>query len=135
MASQIYTHYKDVPESEWHWPNFSPGEMACPHCGELALVPSFMNWLQSVRWEYGKPISVASAYRCPIHNEAVGGGKDSSHTRGLALDPLRPASGVDLAKLEDAFNRHGWQGHGSGANKMHYDQDKSLGHRAWMYGE
>ena len=42
--------------------------------------------LDPVRDEYGKPIYVNSGYRCPKHNEAVGGVPKSQHMVGEAAD-------------------------------------------------
>lgn len=42
--------------------------------------------LQKIRDEYGKPIVVNSAYRCPSLNKAVGGAANSDHKFGCAAD-------------------------------------------------
>ena len=42
--------------------------------------------LQVIRDEYGKPIIVTSAFRCDKLNKAVGGAKNSQHTKGEAAD-------------------------------------------------
>lgn len=42
--------------------------------------------LDPIREEYGKPIYVNCAYRCPKLNKAVGGSKTSAHLNGLAAD-------------------------------------------------
>ena len=31
----FYTHWRDVPEAAWRWPNFSPAEIACRGTGKL----------------------------------------------------------------------------------------------------
>lgn len=42
--------------------------------------------LQTIRDEYGKPIIVNSAYRCPALNKAVGGAVSSDHVYFCAAD-------------------------------------------------
>lgn len=42
--------------------------------------------LDSARRKYGKPVTVNSGFRCPLHNSAVGGVANSQHTRGEAAD-------------------------------------------------
>lgn len=51
--------------------------------------------LDPIRSTYGKPILVASGYRCPELNAAVGGAKTSQHLTGCAAD-LVPAYGGSL---------------------------------------
>lgn len=42
--------------------------------------------LDPARRKYGKPVTVNSGFRCPLHNSAVGGVANSQHTRGEAAD-------------------------------------------------
>ena len=42
--------------------------------------------LQVIRDEYDKPIIVTSGFRCDKLNKAVGGAKNSQHTKGEAAD-------------------------------------------------
>lgn len=42
--------------------------------------------LDPLREKYGKPISVNSGFRCPVHNRAVGGVVNSQHIKGEAVD-------------------------------------------------
>ena len=76
---------------------------------------------------------IASAYRCKKHNREVGGGEDSAHPRGRALDPKRPRGGRALKRLEDSFLAAGFHGKGSGGGKLHFDDDPKLGPRNWQY--
>ena len=71
---------------------FKEKEFACRCCGELpplaranvrALVSEV---LDPVREKLGKAIVVNSGYRCPRHNAAVGGVRNSQHLRGEAAD-------------------------------------------------
>ena len=135
----IFERYEDMPNdemTEWRrrWPNFSPAELSCTHCGKLLVDPFALDNLQKVRIMYARPLHIASAYRCEEHNAAVGGAPNSSHLRGRAFDPKRPKSGKELFELLAAI----WQiepfGFGMGANKLHVDWDFERGHRVWMYG-
>ena len=72
--------------------HFTEREFRCRCCGELppsaranieALVA---NVLDPAREKLGKPITVNSGYRCPKHNLAVGGVKNSQHMAGEAAD-------------------------------------------------
>ena len=75
---------------------FKDGEFRCRCCGGLppdarenirALVEEV---LDPVREAFGGPIVVNSGYRCPRHNAAVGGVRNSQHLRGDAAD-IAPA--------------------------------------------
>ena len=37
MTTTFYDHWRDVPESAWRWPNFSPAEIACRGTGKLLV--------------------------------------------------------------------------------------------------
>ena len=50
---------------------------------ERALVEAV---LDPARERLGKPITVNSGYRCPLHNSKVGGVANSQHMRGEAAD-------------------------------------------------
>lgn len=128
-----YERWQDVPKADWPWANFQPKEMACSHCGKILIEPELMDRLQAARLIYGSGITVASGYRCPAHNAAVGGAADSAHTRGTAVDPKDPGTGASRRKLIGAFLAAGFQGFGMGAGKLHFDVDL-LGARAWFYG-
>ena len=56
--------------------------------------------LDPLREAYGRPIRVASGYRCPKLNRLVGGSPNSQHMRGEAAD-IQPVIGneADLPEL------------------------------------
>jgi uncharacterized protein YcbK (DUF882 family) len=57
---------------------------------------TFFRYFQQFREALGKPIKIGSGYRCPKHNQAIGGELGSVHTYGLAMDMECPDdSGVD----------------------------------------
>ena len=76
--------------------NFSRSEFACPHCGEVEIDPLLVATLQRIRDKSG-PVVVTSGYRCPVHNEAVGGVNNSQHIYGRAADIYVP--GMSQAAL------------------------------------
>jgi uncharacterized protein YcbK (DUF882 family) len=46
----------------------------------------FVRILEAIRVEYGKPMVVTSAYRCPDWNKAISTGLNGPHTTGKAID-------------------------------------------------
>jgi len=86
MTTTFYDHWRDVPESAWRWPNFSPAEIACRGTGQLKLHPEALDKLQALRDRLGKPLILRSAYRSPVHNRAVKGALQSKHMDGTAFD-------------------------------------------------
>ena len=81
----IYQHYRLFPAEEWQWLNFEPWEIACRHCGWLALDIDFMDRLQDFRTTIG-PTVLSNVCRCPVHNARVGGRPASEHLQGRAGD-------------------------------------------------
>lgn len=69
------------------WPNFSIEEFKCKHTGKCEMDPGFLDVIQSIRTEFGKPMTVTSGYRDITHpveaKKAYGGG---AHTTGKAVD-------------------------------------------------
>ncbi|WP_209426672.1 D-Ala-D-Ala carboxypeptidase family metallohydrolase [Pararhodobacter sp. SW119] len=86
MTTTFHRHWRDVPESGWRWPNFSPAEIACRGTGKLLINAPALDKLQALRDRLGKPLIVRSAYRSPEHNRAVGGATRSKHLDGTAFD-------------------------------------------------
>jgi hypothetical protein len=66
--------------------HFSKKELACHCCGELTLDERLLEGLESLREVAQAPVVIHDAYRCPSHNQEVGGVTDSEHTRGMAAD-------------------------------------------------
>lgn len=66
--------------------NFSLHEFECSHCATVKLDPKIVDMVQKVRTHFGQAVYVSSGYRCPEHNKAVGGAKDSQHLYGKAAD-------------------------------------------------
>lgn len=117
----IYRHWKDVPDSEWHWPDFSPQEMACRGTGKLWVDTQSMNALQALRTKIGRPFIINSAYRSPEHNRAVGGAKASQHLKAKAFDvSMANHNPTSFAKAARAAGFRGF-GEYVSQNFMHID--------------
>lgn len=69
------------------YPNFTESEFRCRHTGKCEMQPEFMQRLQALRVEYGKPMTITSGYRHWTHpTEAKKGHTTGEHTRGLCAD-------------------------------------------------
>ena len=66
--------------------NFKVSEFACKCCGKNIISQKVIDMAQKIRDYIGVPVRVNSGYRCDKHNAAVGGVKNSKHTKGLAAD-------------------------------------------------
>lgn len=73
--------------------HFTEKEFCCKCCGATGTPQTAANIralvedvLDPAREKLGKPIRVNSGYRCPKHNLAVGGVKNSQHMAGEAAD-------------------------------------------------
>jgi len=92
MAKQISPHFTDL-------------EFKCRHCGKLPAgmpAPKLLEKLEKLRERIGAPLHIASGYRCPKHNAAVGGAQNSQHPKGTAADitvkTLGPGEVADAAE-------------------------------------
>ena len=111
MPTTTYAHFRDVPESTWRWPSFSPAEIACRGTGAIKINTEAMDKLQSMRNRLGKPMIVLSGYRSPAHNKAVGGAPHSKHMDGTAFDIAM--SNHDPVAFEAAARAVGFLGFGT----------------------
>lgn len=59
------------------------------------------NVLDPARRKYGKAITVNSGFRCPLHNQTVGGAYQSQHVKGEAADITAglPGENLKLARI------------------------------------
>ena len=68
--------------------------------------------LEPLRAHFGKPIRINSGFRCKALNDAVGGAKNSYHTKGRAVDiPFVPGYYAflrDNVKTTELINEGTW---------------------------
>lgn len=109
--------------------HFKIDEFDCSCCGKNWVNPALIKELDKVRTELGLPIKVVSGYRCPAHNKAVGGVKDSQHVLGQAAD----ITCSDLEKLWEILPKY-FQAIGDGRAKgfIHVDR-RGPKVRRWVY--
>ncbi|QRZ15550.1 DUF882 domain-containing protein [Paracoccus methylovorus] len=124
----FYQHWRNLPATAWHWPNFSPAEIACRGTGKLLVNEDALNRLQELRVTLGKPLIVNSAYRSPEHNRKVGGANASKHLEGSAFDISM--ANHDPASFIAAARKAGFKGIGTypRSNFIHIDTGPA---RAW----
>lgn len=81
--------------------------------------------LQVLRDKLGKSIKINSGYRSPAHNKAIGGVKNSMHTKGKAADirieGLTPRQVAEQIELLIASKRMKQGGLGIYPTFVHYD--------------
>ncbi len=119
MKAILYAHYDDVPASVWRWANFTPKEIACKHCGELMIDFEAMDALQALREALNRPVTLNSAYRCPEHNENIGGATKSYHRLGRGFDPR--ITNVSRSLLKATGKAAGFSGFGDYETFVHMD--------------
>lgn len=93
-----------------NYPDFQPYEFECRHSGELAMVPSFMDRLQALRSDFGKPMRISSGYRSPEHPVERKKPAPGPHSTGRACDVL--VHGADALTLIALAVKHGFTGIG-----------------------
>jgi len=91
--------------------NFSRHEFECRCCGRAEINQRLVDALQELRDLAGLPVRVISGYRCPEHNQAIGGATRSQHLLGTAADivvsGMIPAGMCRLAEDIEAFHNGG----------------------------
>ena len=121
---------------------FKPHEFEC-RCGKCGLGfdnmnPGLLSFLDQLRGRCGFPIHITSAIRCVDHNAFVGGGHNSAHLDGCAVD-------IAVDGLHDNYWRYelilnsmalGCQRIGIGDDFIHLDVANDEHHpfpRMWVY--
>lgn len=128
-ARQAY----DQLNSLWAWPNFSIAELACGCGGRFCdraywHDPNFLDHLQALRDQIGKPLIINSAHRCPQWNALIGGAPHSQHKQ-LAVDiALQDHDRFALLRCSRAL---GFTGLGLARTFLHLD--RRLQPATWFY--
>jgi len=100
--------------------HFTVAEFACPCCGQCRMDPAFIQRLEALRREWGRPITPVKGggYRCPEYD-----GKRGTHTEGRAIDPA--IAREDMYPFIELAFRHGFAGIGvkqhAGRWQLHID--------------
>ena len=71
-----------------NWEFFTEQEMQCKGTGVCDMNEAFMSKLIKLRKKFNQPMIITSGYRHPAHNMAIGGTRNSAHTKGRAVDVL-----------------------------------------------
>lgn len=126
---------KNISDTEWRWPHFTRAEMSCKGSGECRIDPDFMDLLEAIRADYGKPMTITSGYRSPEYNAKVSHtGPQGPHTTGMAVDVA--VSGKDAHRLLKTALAHGIMGVGvaqKGESRfLHLDMVET-GTRPWVW--
>ena len=91
--------------------NFKAYEFDCKGancCGSTMIDSKLVEYLQQIREHFGKPVILNSAYRCSIHNRAVGGTSNSYHAKGQAADiRIAGAAPSEIAKYAESIGIKG----------------------------
>lgn len=101
------------------YPNFSASEFDCKHTGRNEMRTEFMDRLQALRTEYGRPMKITSGYRHPSHPvEARKGHSNGEHTRGMCAD-IACTSGSERYELVRLAMAHGFHRIGIAKTFLH----------------
>lgn len=126
-------HASEYLKPFWRWPNFSIAELAC-RCGGRFCDraywhdAAFLDQLQALRGEVGRPIIINSAHRCPQWNAYVGGAPRSRHKQ-LAVDIA--LAGHDRGELYRKSHTLGFMGFGLAQTFLHLDRRRQPA--TWFY--
>lgn len=115
-------------------PHFTAGEFACrcgsARCSAKPMRPRFLEKLDRLRVEWGRPMILTSGRRCSTWNARVGGSAKSQHLEGNAVDVYMPA--VMIPEFVQLAEKHGFGGIGTGSTFVHIDDRGS--NARWTYG-
>lgn len=114
--------------------NFSASEFKCSCCGMQNMDWGFTEKLDYARDIAGIPFIITSGYRCPAHNQDVGGVSSSSHIHGHAAD-IACTSSEDRYTILVALQEAGFDRIGIADSFIHVDDDPhKIPGMVWHYG-
>lgn len=102
-------------------PHFAEKEFCCRcGCGLVRVNVRLVDMLEELRACLGgRPVVINSGYRCPEHNRAVGGVRNSQHLAGNAADVV--VAGVSPSEVAATAKKAGFPGVGRYSNFTHVD--------------
>lgn len=92
----------------------------------------FVKLLDNMRQVTNIPMKINSGVRTISHNKIVGGKRNSSHLKGVAVD-IHCNSSITRQKLITAAIRYGIKRIGIGNTFIHIDVDSSKSPSIWLY--
>jgi hypothetical protein len=107
--------------------SFTDNEFRCRCCGRVNISRWLIIPLQALRDSIASPIIITCGYRCPKHNQEVGGVKASYHIGGKAADCAFPFMSLFDA-LDAALAIPAFKDGGVGIY-LPYWECKSCGHK------
>jgi len=115
---------EEMIAGDWAWPHFSITELCCKcqgrFCkGEYWHDPGFLDGLEHMRAQLGRPLIITSGHRCALWNAAIGGAPRSWH-KFLATDLSLWRQ--DRAALFQAALQAGFTGLGQARTFLHIDR-------------
>ena len=100
--------------------HFSRHEFACKDgCGYDTVDTELLEYLETIRNHFDKPVTINSCCRCIRHNTAIGGAATSQHLYGRACDIV--VEGVDALLVQELAAQMGVKGLGHYTNFTHID--------------
>ena len=134
MATNTYKKSHAVKLST----NFNSTEFDCHGsgcCTETIINPILVKYLQQIRDHFKAPITITSAYRCPVHNQRIGGATRSQHCQGNAADiVVKGVAPREVAKYAESIGIKGIGLYETGSDGYftHIDTRTS---KAFWYGQ
>lgn len=91
---------------------YEESDFTCNCCDSLpdgGMNPRLIELLDNMSEQCGEKLEISCAYRCPAHNEEVGGVENSQHVLGNAADVLCPENMTvdELAELAEECGADG----------------------------
>lgn len=134
---RIYNQQNKEKVSE----HFNSEEFECGCCRYAIIDTTLVFALEQFRaWNGGKRLIIKSGYRCPKHNDMIGGGVLSRHMMGYAADVQWDGCSEQLSNLEwrkalkDKAEDMGIFGLGFGPVFLHIDVDANRKRlKTWEY--
>lgn len=120
-----------------NWMNvryFTPKEFQCSCCGKENMDPEFITLLDEMRHRVGRPLTIASGYRCRNHPEERKKETPGAHNNGTAAD-IAISGGAERFEIIAEAVRVGMVGLGVANSFVHVDSGHPTAHRsaAWKY--